>query len=791
MVEKYLRDQGLSKADLGREKFLEEVWRFKEASQGTIINQLMRLGLSCDWQRSRFTLDERLSHAVRHVFVSLYREGLIYRASRMVSWCPRCMTALSDLEVSYKDVEGGLWHIRYPFAEGEGHVVVATTRPETMLGDTAVAVHPEDERYRTLVGRQVILPLVEKAIPVVADPYVDPKFGSGVLKVTPGHDPNDFELGKRHGLPVVTAMNEDGTMNDEVPAEFRGLERFEARQRVVAALERRGLLAKHGRHAHAVGTCSRCATIVEPRVSLQWWVRMESMAREAVRAVESKRIEILPEYQEKIFFEWMNNIQDWCISRQLWWGHRIPVWYCRGCGKEIVSDEEVKTCPFCGGVAPEQDPDVLDTWFSSGLWPFSTMGWPEQTKDLRTFYPTSVLVTGYDILFFWVARMIMLGLKFMNEVPFRQVFLHGLLRDESGEKMSKTKGNGIDPLEMIDAYGADALRFTLAAQTVTGRDMVLQRSSIEGYRNFINKIWNAHRFLMHHWERLGTPPEREAAQPGLFDRWILGRLEHVAREVNRNLEERRFHEACKEAYAFVWHEYCDWYLEIVKPVLYGDFGAEAQAPALATLRHVLAESLKLLHPFMPFATEALWERLPGAEGSIMVQPYPAGEPERADARAIAAAARLIEVIGAVRGIRGEKGIKPKQKVRVVVATPSAELRGLLAEQHAIVASLAGTERVELVERMLARDGRASAFGRDFEVFVSLQEGLDAAQERERLQKEIEKARGKATRLVTKLDNPDFVKKAPAAVVAKNREELSVLQAQIIKLNETLGHLPLE
>ncbi len=788
MVERALAEKGLTKEQLGREKFIEEVWRFKETSHETIANQLKRLGVSCDWERERFTLDAGLSRAVRRVFVTLYREGLIYRDNRMVSWCPRCLTALSDLEVNHEDVEGGLWHIRYPFAEGDGHVVVATTRPETMLGDTAVAVHPEDERYRELVGRSVILPLVEKTIPLIADSYVDPEFGSGALKITPGHDPNDFEIGRRHGLPIVTVINEDGTMNGEAPPAYRGLDRFEARKRVVADLEAKGLLERHEKHAHAIGTCSRCATVVEPRVSLQWFVSMKELAEEGLRAVESKRIELLPEYQEKIYFEWMNNIQDWCISRQLWWGHRIPVWYCKGCGETIVSDEDVTDCDKCGGEL-EQDSDVLDTWFSSGLWPFSTMGWPEETEDLKTFYPTSVLVTGYDILFFWVARMIVLGLKFMGEVPFGQVFLHGLLRDEHGEKMSKTKGNGIDPLDAIEEYGTDALRFTLAAQTAMGRDIVLQKSTIEGYRNFINKIWNAHRFLMGHWERLDPPPPLDELRPGIFDRWILGRLQRVAQVAGHGLEQRRFNDACREIYAFVWHEYCDWYLEIVKPVLYGDFGGEAQTAALATLRHVLGESLKLLHPFMPFVTEELWERLPDSEDSIMVQPYPEGEPARIDARAVADAQSLIEVIGAVRGVRGENLIKPKQKVDLIVATPSSDLRELLRTEEAIFAALAGTGSIQVVERLQKRDGHASAVGKDFEVFLSCEDAVDAPQERERLGKELEKTRGKIIKLAAKLDNPNFVEKAPPEVVAKNREELGVLEAQVGKLTESLSHLP--
>jgi valyl-tRNA synthetase len=813
MVEKHLRAQGQDRLGLGREKFLEQVWAFKAESQKSITNQLKRLGVSCDWGRERFTLDEGLSRAVRRVFVSLYREGLIYRAERMISWCPVCRTALSDLEVNHKEMEGGLWHIRYPLEGGSGHITVATTRPETMLGDTAVAVHPDDARYRHLVGKRAILPLVDKPIPIVADAYVDPKFGAGALKVTPGHDPNDFEIGKRHGLPVVTIMDEQAVLTAEVPPPFRGLDRFEARHRVVAALTQRGLLAKHEKHVHSVGTCSRSGTVVEPRVSVQWWVRMKEMAAEAVRAVESKRIELLPDYQQKIFFEWMNNIQDWCISRQLWWGHRIPVWYCDACGTEHASDTDLRSCPKCGSAKLRQDPDVLDTWFSSGLWPFSTMGWPEDTEDLRTFYPTSVLVTGYDILFFWVARMIMLGLKMMGEVPFRQVFLHGLLRDEHGEKMSKTKGNGIDPLEAIDEFGADALRFTLAAQSVMGRDMILQRSTMEGYRNFVNKIWNANRFLMHHWDRVFTADaaavghgasrllEEEWRAPfpklklGMFDRWILGRLEQVALEVNRHLEARRFNEACKELYAFVWHEYCDWYLEIAKPVLYGGFGADAQAAALATLRHVLESSLRLLHPFMPFVTEELWQRLPGTSGSIMVAEYPAGDPGCVEPDVLERARRFIEVVAAQRGVRGDKQIKPKDKVQTTVLTSDGPLLGLIAQERAIFLSLTGSSEVALppadqIDLVAARlKGQPTAVGAGFQVFIVTGNGLDASQERERLTKEIEKARDKIAKIQAKLEKPDFVSKAPAAVVEKNRDELLTLQAQVSRLNETLAHLP--
>ncbi|MBI4082067.1 MAG: valine--tRNA ligase [Candidatus Lambdaproteobacteria bacterium] len=793
MVERELRKEGLTKEQLGRERFLERVWAFKEAAHGTIVGQLKRLGVSCDWERERFTLDEGLSRAVRRVFVRLHEEGLIYRANRMISWCVRCRTALSDLEVDHKEVEGQLWRFRYPLADGTGAITVATTRPETMLGDTAVAVHPEDERYRALVGRQVRLPLAERLIPIVADGYVDRAFGTGAVKITPGHDPNDFELGKRHDLPVLTVLNEDGTLNAAVPEPYRGLERFEARRRVVADLAARGLLAGTEAHKHALGVCDRCGTAVEPRVSTQWFVRMREMADAAIRAVRDRRIAIQPDFQEKVFFEWLNNIQDWTISRQLWWGHRIPVWYCRAHGHVIASEEDdVRACPHCGSADLEREQDVLDTWFSSGLWPFSTMGWPEQTEDLRTFYPTAVLVTGYDILFFWVARMAMLGLKFMEEVPFREVLLHGLLRDRFGEKMSKTRGNGLDPLDMIARYGADALRFTIASGTVLGRDMVLQESTIEGSRNFINKLWNATRYTLRPAEALGRPRPLAEVGLGRFDRWILGRLAATAAEVGRQLDARRFNEACRVLYAFAWHELCDWYVEITKPVLAGARGEAARAAAYATLHHVLDQVLRLLHPVMPFVTEELWQKLPAAHGSIMVAPYPgADQPGGADGHAlhpqVAEAAQLIEVIQTIRTLRGENALRPQLKADVVLVAPPA-LQALLEAERLIVAGLAATGRIAYAESFAEREGYAHGVGNGFEVYLSLKERIDVAAERQRLGRELEKTRGRLEQLVRKLGNPAFVDRAPPAVVAKNRDELGQLRQQIARLGESLSQL---
>jgi len=788
MVERILRDRGTSKEELGREKFLEEVWRFKEASHETIASQLRRLGVSCDWSRERFTLDEGLSRAVRRVFVSLFREGLIYRDHRMVSWCPRCLTALSDLEVNHKEHDSFMYHFRYPMVEGEGYVAVATTRPETMLGDGAVAVHPSDERYTAHIGRKVLLPLVEREIPIIADEYPDPAMGSGAVKITAAHDPNDFEVGKRHNVPMYIIMHEDGRMNETVPERYRERDRFEVRKLVIADLERLGLLDKTERHVHAVGHCSRCDTVVEPMLSRQWFVSMKDMAAAAVQAVEDGRINLVPDWQKKVFYEWMNNIQDWCISRQLWWGHRIPVWYCQPCGEVIASEEDITICPVCGSDELEMDQDVLDTWFSSGLWPFSTMGWPEQTEDLRTFYPTAVLVTGYDILFFWVARMAMLGIKFMDEVPFREVLLHGLLRDQHGEKMSKTKGNGLDPLEMIEQYGADALRFSLAAGTVPGRDMVLAVSTIEGYRNFINKIWNAARFTLSHVERLGRPTAAAPEARTLFDRWILGRLQDVAGEVNRLLDERRFNEAAKELYGFVWGELCDWYLEIIKPVLYGDEGPERNA-TLDTLVHVMGEALKLLHPIMPFVTEELWSRLQPAGGSIMVQPYPTGDAALRDGTAMAEAARLIGLIQCLRTVRGENGLKPKQEVDVVVAATDSGLRELFDRHRGTIATLVAINALELVERFDKQEGFGHGVGPGFEVFLSLRDLINVDQERQRIGRERDKAQQRIRQIAGKLDNAKFVEKAPADVVAKNREELDLLEEQVHQLTQSLEQLP--
>ena len=791
MVERNLSERGLTKEGIGREKFLEEAWAFKEASQDTIINQLKRLGVSCDWNRQRFTLDEGLSRAVRHVFVRLYQEGLIYRDDRMVNWCPRCLTAISDLEVNYKEHDSFMYHFRYPMLEGGGFVAIATTRPETMLGDGAVAVHPSDERYKDMVGKICVLPLVDRHLPIIADQHPDPEVGSGAVKITAAHDPDDFEVAKRHNVPLIFIMEEDGRMSDNLPERYRNQDRFEARKRVIEDLEKLELLDKTERHVHAVGHCSRCDTVIEPRVSLQWFADVKQMADDAIKAVQEKRIELLPEFQEKIFYEWMNNIRDWCVSRQLWWGHRIPAWYCRACNEIVVSEEDVTACTACGSPDLEEETDVLDTWFSSGLWPFSTMGWPDETEDLRTFYPTSVLVTGYDILFFWVARMAMLGIKFAEEIPFHQVLLHGLLRDANGEKMSKTKGNGLDPLDMIDAYGADALRFTLASGTVLGRDMVMQESTIEGHRNFINKIWNATRFTLTHIGNLGAPEVPKPEDLSLFDKWLVDKLRTVSGMAGRMLEQRRFNEAANVLYQFVWHELCDWYIEIVKPVLYGEEGSARQNAALHTLHESLCTALKLLHPFMPFVTEEIWSKLQPEAGSIMVQPYPLESGQQAYTVEGALADQVIQFVQVVRTVRGESGVKSRDKVDVIAVFDKEHkvFSNNIDAEREIVCTLAGIGELDLAESFDKQEGYGHGVGDGFEVFLSLAGLIDVSQERGRIGKELERTQEKISKLAAKLENKNFLSKAPAEVVEKNRAELSTLQSQLNKLNDGLSQLP--
>jgi len=791
VVSKELEKQGLKKEGLGREKFLEKVWEWRREKGDTILRQLRVLGASCDWSRTRFTLDPDLSHAVRTAFVRLYGEGLLYRGEYMINWCPSCGTALSDLEAEHEDKAGNLWHIRYPLeggSPGEG-IVVATTRPETLLGDTAVAVHPEDERYRAWVGRSVLLPVLGRPIPVIADSMVDRAFGTGAVKITPAHDPNDFEAGKRHGLARVVVIGLDGRMTAEA-GPYAGQDRFQARKGIVKQLETEGLLVEIKPHAHAVAHCQRCRTVVEPAVSKQWFLRIEPLAGPAREAVEKGDVRIVPDHWRKVYLNWMSEIHDWCISRQLWWGHRIPAFYCDACGKgaggedpdhRMVSMEDLTACPYCGG-AVRQDPDVLDTWFSSQLWPFSTLGWPEGTADFQRYYPTAVLETGYDILFFWVARMIMAGLHFTGKAPFREVFLHGLVRDAHGRKMSKTLGNVVDPLELVDQYGADAVRFTLAILCVPGTDVALDTKRMEGYRAFANKLWNACRFVL---LQVGdeVPVRPAEATLGPWDRWILGELERTARSVNESLEGYRFYEAADTLYHFTWHAFCDWYLEASKPSLNAG-GARAGATRW-TLATVLDGLLRLLHPFMPFVTEELWQKVPGNAGLLMTAVYPSGEGRPAEAAPVEA---LQELVTRLRNLRAEKGMSPGVPLEVVVIPAEPSSGETLAGSMEEVAFLARLSGVRLETELPDGEGwaqGASTLGR-FAARAPEASPEDAARERVRLEGELKRVQAERDKFAAKLQNPSFVEKAPAEVVEKNRRLLAEFDRKVEDLRQALA-----
>ena len=787
VVEQELAREGLSRHDLGREKFIERVWQWKAKYGGVIIHQLKRLGCSCDWARERFTMDEGLSKAVREVFVRLYNEGLIYQGDYIVNWCPRCRTAISDLEVEYHTEAGQLWSIRYPYADGSGGIVVATTRPETMLGDTAVAVNPEDERYKAVVGKQVILPLVDRRIPVIADDYVTREFGSGAVKITPSSDPNDFAMAGRHNLPIVRIMDESAVITAAGGA-YAGQDRYECRRNVLKDLEANGCLVGTEPYTHNIGRCYRCKTDIEPAVSRQWFVKITPLAREAVAAVVKGKTRIIPRSWEATYFEWMNNIRDWCISRQIWWGHRIPVWTCAGCAKVIVASEDPAACPACGSAELRQEEDVLDTWFSSALWPFSTLGWPGKTEALKTFYPTSLLVTGFDILFFWVARMMMMGLYVMKDIPFRDVYLHALVRDEHGEKMSKSKGNSIDPLEMMDKFGTDAFRFTLAAFTAQGRDVRMSEERIEGYKFFINKIWNATRFSLMNLEDFpaGAPVDRRDASPA--DRWILSRLNRTVGEVTRGLDEYRFNDAAAAVYQFVWHEFCDWYLELIKPVLYGAKDAPERRAAQQTLRTVLTQSLKLLHPFMPFLTEEIWQTLVADGGSVMVSPFP--EPDEAlnDPAAEGEMGLVMEAITRIRNIRGEMNVAPSLKLKAIIAAPEAASREALERGRVPLMNLANLEELTLSADAAEPKGAATAVAGPVRIYVLLAGVIDIAGEKARLEKEIAKIDKDLAVVARKLANPDFLAKAAEAVVAKERQKSADLAQKRAALEAALERL---
>ncbi len=771
VVEKKLASDGLDRHQVGRENFIEAVWEWRGEYGSAIINQLKRLGASCDWDRERFTMDEGLSKAVRKVFVTLYHEGLIYRGNYIINWCGRCHTALADLEVEHEEHDGYLYHIRYPFTEGKGGVVVATTRPETMLGDTAVAVNPDDERYHGIESHPVILPLMNRKIPIIKDKYVDTSFGTGALKITPAHDPNDFEIGNRHNLERIKVIDDDGRMTAEA-GKFKGLDRFKCRDAVVKALKEAGLLEKIEPYKHSIGHCYRCDTIIEPNLSKQWFVKTGPLAEKAIAAVKNGDTKIIPEIWTKTYFEWMNNVKDWCISRQIWWGHQIPAWTCGACGEIIVAMDTPQTCPACGGADLVRETDVLDTWFSSALWPFSTMGWPEETPLLKLFYPTSVLVTGFDILFFWVARMMMMGIHFMGDVPFKDVYVHALVRDEDGKKMSKSTGNVIDPLNVIDHYGTDAFRFTLAAFAAQGRDVKMSEKRVEGYRNFINKIWNATRFaLMHIDKAYKNIPDEPLS---LADRWILSRLSRVTVNVSESLDSYRFNDAAGALYQFVWHEFCDWYLEAVKPTLYGKEGDDRKEATLSVLWRVLHDTIILLHPFIPFITEEIWHKLPGTHGAIMKAVFPLdADPVDGLARDAEAESkmRLIsEIITGIRNIRGEMNISPMLSLDVSVHSQEDATRETIQQYTDMIINLARLKSLSIEDTGQRPKSAATSVVEDATIFVSLEGIIDFKQEIQRLEKEINKLTHELTKISKKLNNEDFLSKAPQHVVEKVKEK---------------------
>ncbi len=780
-VEENLRvNEGLTRYDLGREKFLEKVWDWKNQYGSRIISQLKKLGASCDWDHERFTMDEGCSRAVREVFVNLYNKGLIYRGFRIINWCPACRTALSDAEVEYGEQAGHFWHIRYPVKDSDEYLTIATTRPETLLGDTAVAVHPEDERYTHLVGKTLILPIVGREIPIVADEYVEKDFGTGCVKITPAHDPNDFEVGRRHELPVIRVMNDDGTINAE-GGRFAGMDRYEARRAIVAELEETGALVKVEDHSHNVGTCYRCKTTVEPLTSDQWFVKMAPLAKPALEVVKSGKVRFEPERFTKTYVNWMENVHDWCISRQLWWGHRIPAFYCADCGEMTVSKTDITACPKCGGKV-EQESDVLDTWFSSALWPFSTMGWPDKTEDLARYYPTSVLVTGYDIIFFWVARMIFSGMEHMGQEPFSTVFIHGLVRDAQGRKKSKSLGNGIDPLVVIDEYGADALRFALASGNAPGNDMRFSDEKIEAARNFANKLWNASRFVLMNMEEdaeFGLPAESALAPE---DKWILSLYGKLVKEVNENLDRYELGVALSAIYDFTWDIFCDWYIELCKSRLY-EKGAAAKT-ATAVLGYVLVGILKLLHPYMPFITEEIYQALPNDCESIVISEFPKVADTVSYPEEEAAINSVLEAIRAIRARRAEMNVLPSRRTKLFVVTKSVDT---FRAAEGFFQKLAGASEVTVTDAYA--DENAVCIVTDSAiVYIPLADMIDFDKERARLSKELEKTEGEIRRLSGKLSNEGFLAKAPAAVVEAEREKLAKYEATRASLLAELAKL---
>ncbi len=776
-----MRKEGISKEDIGREKFLERAWDWKKQYGGRIVEQLKKLGSSCDWERERFTLDEGCSKAVKHVFVKLYNKGLIYRGERIINWCPHCKTSISDAEVEFEEKEGSFWHLRYPLTDGSGYIELATTRPETMLGDTAVAVHPDDERYKNLVGKTVTLPIVNKEIPIIADEYVEMDFGTGVVKITPAHDPNDFEVGLRHNLPVINVMNDDGTMNENA-GKYNGYTSADCRKAVVKELEELGLLIKIEPIKHNVGTCYRCGTVVEPRVSTQWFVKMEPLAKPAVEAVKNGEVKFIPERMNKTYYNWMENIRDWCISRQLWWGHRIPAWYCGDCGETIVSETNVCTCPKCGGSNLKQDEDTLDTWFSSALWPFSTLGWPDETEELKYFYPTNTLVTGYDIIFFWVARMIFSGIEHMGEVPFKTVFFHGLVRDSQGRKMSKSLGNGIDPLEEISKYGADALRFTLVTGNSPGNDIRYSDERVNASRNFANKIWNAARFILMNIE--GKDVKCEIPEKlYLEDKWIISKFNNVTKEVTENLDKFELGIAVSKLYDFLWDDFCDWYIELAKIRMNGE-DEDSSASARQVLVFVMSSTLKLLHPFMPYITEEIWQTLPHEGEALVVASWPKYDEALDFAAEAAEMEKVMNLIRAVRARRSDMNVPPSKKAHIYIET--AEPDAFDTEKNAVMrlAYASGCETGESFEV----EGAVTVVTESCKAYIPMNELVDFEAERKRLNKELEGAQKQLDTVNAKLNNEKFMSKAPENVVAGVRANGEKLTEKIRLIKESLEAL---
>ncbi|GFN36074.1 valine--tRNA ligase [Tepidimicrobium xylanilyticum] len=786
VVEK-IRSEGKTKEELGRDNFLKEAWEWTKKYGGNINNQLEKLGVSCDWSRERFTLDESLSNAVKEVFIRLYEKGLIYRGNRIINWCPDCKTAISDAEVDHEETSGHIWHIRYPIKNEDEFIVIATTRPETMLGDLAVAVNPKDERYVNFIGKTAILPLVNREIPIIADEYVEMDFGTGAVKITPSHDPNDFEVGLRHNLGHLIIMNEDGTINEN-GGKYNGLDRYVARKLIVEDLEKEGYLVEIKEHVHSVGHCERCKTVVEPLISKQWFVKMEPLAKPALDAYKEGKLRFIPERFGKIYTHWLEGIKDWCISRQLWWGHRLPVYYCKDCGEVIVTREEPERCTKCNSTNMYQDSDTLDTWFSSALWPFSTLGWPEETEDYKYFFPTDVLVTGYDIIFFWVIRMVFSSIEQTGKVPFNDVFLTGLVRDSEGRKMSKSLGNGIDPLDVIEEYGADALRFTLVTGNTPGNDMRFHMERVEANRNFANKLWNATRFVL---MNLDEKVVLEDISPNLLeeeDKWILSRINRVIKEVTDNLNKYEIGMAAQRIYDFIWDEYCDWYIEMVKPRLYGD-DKESKETAQKVLLHVLENILKLLHPFMPFITEEIWGHLPGREEALIVSPWPKYNENKVNVQAEIKMAYIMEAIKGIRNARQEMNIAPSRKATLIFVTKDEDIKDIIDYGKRYFTNLASGETIIIQEdRDNLGEDNISVVLNKCEIFIPLKDLVDIDKEIERLEKEKEKLEEELKRVRGKLSNRGFIEKAPQEVVDKERSKEKQYQDMMDKVLERLKNL---